>query len=133
MRKKFYVSVAVVFVVSMLWGFAVHAWILADEYNALGGMFRSDQEAAGHFPFMLLGHLAFAAGFVWIYLRGRENRPWLGQGLRFGAAVAVMLIVGTYLIYYAVQPYPGILVLRQITYDSIGVLIMGVAVAWINR
>jgi len=133
MNKKFIISVIVLFVISMLWGFGVHAWLLADEYNALSGFFRPEQEEARYFPFMMLGHLAFAAGFVWIYLRGKEDKPYLGQGIRFGLAVAILLTVSTYLMYYAIQPYPGVLVLRQISYDGIGNLVMGVAVAWINR
>ena len=31
-----------------------------------------------------------AGAFTWIYARGVENKPWLGQGLRFGVAVAFL-------------------------------------------
>lgn len=39
----------------------------------------------------------------------------------------------TYLIYYAVQPMPGITAIKQMVYDTIGVIVMGIAVAWLNK
>ena len=43
------------------------------------------------------------------------------------------MTIPMYLIYYAVQPWPGAVVVKQIVYDVIGVLVMGVVVAAINR
>ena len=82
---------------------------------------------------MLAAHLFIAIGFTWIYLRGCESKPFLGQGLRFGLAVAVLTTIPTYLIYLAVQPMPEALVVKQILFDTVAMLIMGVVVAWINK
>ncbi len=38
-----------------------------------------------------------------------------------------------YLIYFAVQPMPGNLVAKQIVFDTIAMVIMGIACAWINQ
>jgi hypothetical protein len=43
------------------------------------------------------------------------------------------MTIPTYLIYYAVQPMPGALVFRQIVFDTVGIVAMGIAVAWINK
>jgi hypothetical protein len=48
-------------------------------------------------------------------------------------AVAVLMTIPMYLIYYAVQPWPGAVVVKQIVFDVIGVLAMGVVVALINQ
>ena len=74
-----------------------------------------------------------AGAFTWIYARGVENRPWLGQGLRFGLAVAFLAAIPIYLIYYAVQPLPGDLAVKQIVFDTIGTLILGTLVAFLYR
>jgi hypothetical protein len=132
MDKKFILAVIVIFIVTMLFGFVNHGLVLADEYQATG-LFRTDEDAAGHMAFMLLGHVALAVAFVWLYRQGREDKPWLGQGIRFGLWVAVLMVVSIYLIYYAVQPMPGMLVVRQIVYDTIGVTISGVVVAFMYR
>ena len=62
-----------------------------------------------------------------------QTPPFLGQGIRFGIALAVLMTIPMYLIYYAVQPWPGAVVVKQIVYDTVRMLLMGLAVAWINR
>ena len=133
MNKKFFISVVVIFVLSMGLGFLVHGVLLNQAYTQLQGLFRTPQDAAAYFPFMLLAHVLIAFGFVWIYQRGKENKPFLAQGIRFGLAVAVLMTIPMYLIYYAVQPMPSTLVYKQIVFDTLGILLMGVVVAWLNR
>jgi hypothetical protein len=133
MNKKFIISVVVIFVLSMGLGFLVHGVLLHPAYSQLPGLFRTPQDAQGYFPFMLLAHVLIAFGFVWIYQRGKEDKPFLAQGIRFGMAVAVLMTVPMYLIYYAVQPMPSALVYKQIVFDTLGVILMGIIVAWLNQ
>ena len=70
---------------------------------------------------------------MWIYSRGAEAKPWLGQGLRFGLAVALLTVVPTYTIYYVVQPMPGLHVVKQIVFDGILVMILALIAASICR
>src|SRR4051812_16257635 len=107
MDRKFLISVAVIFVVSMLLGFVVHGLLLAPDYAQLPALFRTEKDQGGYFPYMLLAHVFLAAGFVWIYLQGKDDKPFLHQGVRYGLAVAALSTVPMYLIYYAVQPMPG--------------------------
>jgi hypothetical protein len=48
-------------------------------------------------------------------------------------AVALLATVPMYLIYYAVEPLPGNLVAKQIIFDGIWMVILGVIVAWLYR
>ena len=61
------------------------------------------------------------------------NRPWLMQGLRFGIAVAFLMPLPMYLIYYVVQPMEGAIVAKQIIGDAIGLIVTGIIVAFINK
>jgi hypothetical protein len=131
MSTRFLVAWLVVFVLYMAGGFVIHGTLLADEYMATGLM-RPEAEAQELMHLMILAHVLMAGAFTWIYARGVENKPWLGQGLRFGLAVAV-LFVPIYIIYYVVQPIPGVLAVRQIAYDTILTLILGATVAWLYR
>jgi hypothetical protein len=133
MGKKFWLSVLAAFVVSMLADFAGHGMLLKPDYTALGALYRSDADSANYFPYMLLAHLLAAFGMAWIYARGVEAKPWLAQGLRFGAAVALLATIPGYLIYYAVQPLPGMLVAKQIVFSALGTLLTALAVAAVNR
>lgn len=132
MNKKFLVAWLVVFVIMMLGGIVIHGMLLGDEYAATGLM-RPEAEQQGFMAWMLLAHVLMAGAFTWIYARGVENKPWLGQGLRFGLALALFCTVPIYLIYYCVQPVPEMLVIRQIAYDLILMLVVGAVVAFLYR
>ena len=132
MNKTFVVSVIVMFVVSSIAGFIVHGLLLGADYARLT-FFRSNVDFMAHYAAMAAANLVWAVGFTWIYRQGRDRRPFVGQGVRFGIAVALLAVIPTYLVYYAVQPMPSDLVAEQIVFDTIAVVIMGVIVAALNR
>lgn len=133
MNKKFFIAWAVIFVAWMVGSFVVHGTLLHDDYATLPNIFRTEADSQRYFPLMILAHVLLAGAFAWLYSRGVESKPWLGQGLRFGLAVALLTIVPTYLIYYVVQPMPGALVTKQILFDGILLLILGVVVGFLYR
>ncbi len=133
MNKRFLISVVGMFILSMGFGYLIHGVLLAPGYRALPDMFRAEQDAGNFFPYMLLAHVFLSIGFVWVYVKGKEDKPFLMQGVRFGIAVAFLVTVPMYLIYYAVQPMPGDLVCRQIAFDTVSVIVMGIVVAWTNK
>ena len=134
MGGRFWISVVVMFVVSFALGFVVHGVLLHSDYAALPNLLRPEAEAQHYFRWMFLANALIGLGMTWVYRKGREaGKPFLGQGLRFGLALAVLITIPTYLIYYAVEPWPGAVVVKQIVYDGIGMLLMGVVVAAINQ
>jgi len=133
MKGKFILGWVAVFVVWMAGSFVVHGLLLHDDYASLPNLMRTEIDAQQHFPFMILAHVIMAGAFVWIYARGIEPKPWLAQGIRFGVAVALLGIVPTYIIYYAVQPMPGALVVKQIVMDGILVVLLGAVAAFVYR
>jgi hypothetical protein len=133
MTKKFVIAWAAVFVVWMAGSFVVHGLLLRADYLRVPGLFRSEADSQPYFPLMILAHVVLAGAFVWIYTRGAEARPWLGQGLRFGLAVALLTVIPMYTIYYVVQPLPLALVVKQIVFDSALLLVLGGVVAFVAR
>jgi len=134
MDKRFWISAVVIFVVSLVLGWVVHGVLLEVEYAKLPNLFRPVADQQGYFPLMLLANALFALAFTWIYRKGLEpGKPFFSQGFRYGIAIAVLMTIPTYLIYYAVQPMPGNLVAKQIVYDMIAVVIMGIVVAWASQ
>ena len=133
MNKKLLIAWIVIFIAWMCGSFVVHATLLHDDYLKLTNLFRPEAEGRDYFPLMVLAHVIMAGAFVWIYSRGVEAAPWLPQGIRFGLAIALLTIVPTYLIYYVVQPMPGMLVVKQIVFDSILMLILGSIAAFMYR
>jgi hypothetical protein len=133
MNKKLIIAWIVVFVAWFLGSFLVHGILLNADYMALSMLFRTPADSQKYFPLMILAHLMLSGAFVWIYARGVESKPWVGQGVRFGVAVAFLTTVPTYLIYFVVQPMPGDVVARQIIFDGVLMVILGVIVAWLYR
>lgn len=133
MNKKFFIAWVVIFIVWMVGSFIVHGTLLHTDYAKLPNLFRSEADSQQYFPLMILAHVIMSAALVWIYARGAEAKPWLPQGLRFGMVIALLTIVPTYMIYYVVQPMPGMHVVKQIIFDGILMLLLGAVVAFLYR
>lgn len=133
MNKKFFLSWLVIFVLAMGLDFVIHGLLLHGDYAGLPNLYRPEAEGQKYFGWMLGAHVMMTGAFVWVYQQGRTSRPWLAQGLRFGLAMALLFAVPTFLIYYAVQPTPGMLVAKQCAFDTVRMLLLGVAVAALNK
>ena len=133
MSKRFFIAWAVLFVAWFLGSYVVHGVLLHDDYVALQGLFRSEADSMRYFPWMIAAHVILSGAFAWIYSRGVENLPWLAQGVRYGIAVALLTVVPTYMIYYVVQPMPVATVVKQIVFDSVLIVVLGIVAAYIYR
>ena len=132
--KKFWISFATVLVVSMVLGFVVHGAILASDYEVLTSVMRPAAEQEARMGFMLGAHAILAFGLSWLYRGGRDARkPWLGQGVRFGIAFALAASVPIYLIYHTVAQFPLDLALKQVVLESLSSIVLGVALAFVNK
>ncbi|MGO9803740.1 MAG: hypothetical protein ACLPTM_08590 [Steroidobacteraceae bacterium] len=133
MNRRFIIAWIVVLIAWFLGSFVVHGVLLSADYMALGPLFRTPADSQRYFPLMILAHVMLAGAFVWIYARGVESKPWLGQGVRFGIAVAFLTSIPTYLIYFVVEPMPGGVVVRQIIFDTVLIVILGAITGWLYR
>lgn len=133
MDKKFLISWLVLFVAWMAGSFLVHGVLLHADYSALRNLFRSPEDSQTFFPLMVIAHVFLSGALVWIYSRGVEAKPWLAQGVRFGIAVAFLTVIPTYMIYYVVQPMPGATVVKQLIFDGVLVVLLGVVAAFLYR
>jgi hypothetical protein len=133
MNKKFFFAWVVIFVLWMLGSFVVHGTLLEPDYMKLQNLFRTETDSQQYFPWMIVAHIMLAGAFVWLYARSVRAQHWMTQGIGFGVAVALLTVAPTYMIYYVVQPMPGLVVIKQIAFDSVLLLILGVATAFIYR
>ena len=133
MNKRFFLAWLAVFIAWFIGSFIVHGVLLHADYAQLSNLFRKEAEAQNFLPLMILAHVIMSGAFVWIYARGVEPKPWLGQGIRYGVAIILLTTVPLYLIYYVVQPMPGATVVKQILFDGILVLILGAIAAFMYR
>lgn len=129
--KKLVLTMVVVFIVANLTGFLIHAVLLAPDYMAIKEHYRP--EGSEKMLFINLAYLAFAIGSVLVYAKGVENKPWLGQGLRFGILIWLVLTIPSFFIAYAVQPVPTMLLVKQVLFEGVDKLLLGAITAALYR
>ena len=134
MDKRFWISGVVMTIATMLLGWLVHGFLLAGDYSSLvGTIMRSPEEASGYLHWMLVADVCIGFAMTWIYRQGIDaGKSALSQGLRFGVAVALLTVVPQFLIYYAVERLPAALVHKQLIFDSLRMIVLGVLVANLN-
>lgn len=129
--KKLVLTIIVVFVVANITGFLIHAALLAPDYMAVKEHYRP--EGQEKMTWICLAYLAFAIGSVIVYAKGVEAKPWLGQGIRFGILMWLVLTVPSFFIAYAVQPVPTMLMVKQVLFEGIDKIVLGVITAALYR
>ena len=129
--KKLVLTIIVIFVVANITGFLIHALLLAPDYMAVKEHYRA--EGQEKMIFICLAYLAFAIGSVIVYAKGLEAKPWLGQGIRFGILMWLVLAVPSFLIAYAVQPVPMMLMVKQVLFEGLDKILLGVITAALYR
>lgn len=134
MGKRFWISGVVMTVATMLLGYLVHGVLLAGDYAPLvGTVMRAPEQADGLMQWMLLADICIGFAMTWFYRQGVSiDRSTWGQGLRFGLAVALLTVIPQFLIYYVVEPLPAALVHKQLVFDSVRMVLLGLLVAYLN-
>ena len=122
-------TIVVVFILASFSGFFIHAIWLKQDYLPIAQHYRAagDQKMV----FIVLAYLSFAIGSVLVYARGVEDKPWLGQGVRFGFLMFLVLTIPSFFIAYAVQPVPAVLMSKQVLSELGDKILLGIVTALI--
>jgi hypothetical protein len=131
--SRFLLATLAVFVASSLLNFVIHGLLLKSAYGSSEDLMRTPADSQSHAIYLLVGFLFFSIGFVWIFIAGVNQSPWINQGLHYGALMWLVASVSRYVIYYAIQPWPIGTVVEQIGLELVMMLILGVLVASFYR
>ena len=132
--KKFWIAFVVIFILTSALGFVVHGIWIAPDYEKLIGVMRSNEEQESMIHFMVIAHLFYAFGLCWVYRMGHDaSKAWVGQGVRFGIAIAVLIWIPVYLIYHTVAMFPMAVVIKQIIGEVVSSLIVGLTLAFMHK
>jgi hypothetical protein len=129
--KQTLLATFVVFIIMAFSSFVIHQLIASADYAKMVGVFRPMQSI--NIGLLNLAYLIGAIGFVQIYLRGREDRPYLAQGVRYALMMAAFAIIPWYLVYYAVMPYQLGVTIKLIICETIALIIAGIVTAFMLR
>lgn len=132
--KRTVLAVVVVFVLLVLAGYLIHAVWLASTYQSMradGFSFRTPEAFQHRIWIIWLSDLVYAILFVWVYLRGRENKPWAGQGVRYGVLMTFFTLIPNVMQEYTVYNIAHMLALKWMVAGGIVLIIAGILVALI--
>jgi hypothetical protein len=123
-------TTAAAFVVSQVPAIAIHGFILAQDYAPFYGRLLRSQDS-GDWQMILLpvAHLAFVSTIVWFYSRMRLEGTWMKRGLVLGVAAWIVGQAPHWLLWYAEQPWPGSLVVKQLGLELVASIIIGLTIA----
>jgi len=68
-----------------------------------------------------------------VYAKGREEKPWVGQGIRYGVLMTFFTVVASTLNDYVAYNLPHTLVLHWMIARLIALISMGLAAAAVLR
>jgi len=128
---RFAGTCAVAFVVSQILEIAVHGFVLAGDYAPFYGTLLRRMQGGGAWQGLLLpvAHFSYVIALVWVYDQIMEDGPRARQGLRIGIVGFAIGQVPLWLLWYAEQPWPGGLVIKQLVLELVASLILGLAIA----
>lgn len=131
--KKLALAIIATYVILIATSYVVHDIWLMPDYDAIPLSHRNIMGIQHRFWAMLLGQFFFSAMFAYIYTRGRENKPWIEQGIRYAVLVGCLTVVPTALSQYVVYVIPYQLAIKWMIAGGVQMLIAGLVVAWIYK
>jgi hypothetical protein len=115
--KRFILAFFVAYIFIFLWGWLLNGVVLKDVYSQTPNLWRTQSEMFSLFHWIIIGQALIVLAFVMIYASG-----FAGGGVAAGIRLGVLLeiaAIGMRMGFYAVQPFPG----KLIVYGSIAGLI----------
>jgi hypothetical protein len=132
--SRFIGTCAVAFVVSQVLAVIFFGVIMGADYQPFRGtLLRAMNTPEWPAIFLPVAHLSFVSAFVWIYVRVVRPGPQLRQGVALGVMAWLMCQLPQWLIWYAEQPWPGRLIVKQLALDLVSALAVGVVVSLMYR
>jgi hypothetical protein len=133
--KRFIWAVIAVFLVAQVFAIVIHGFILGSAYRPFYGTLLRPMEGDVQWMvmFLPLSHLAMAIAFVALYTRWVRPGPEIPQGLEFGVLAWLFGPVPMYLLWYAEQPWPGSLTVKQLVLELVTMLVLGTLASIIYR
>jgi archaellum biogenesis protein FlaJ (TadC family) len=129
--KRTIFAVLVGFVVQLGGLFLIHSVLLRQDYVDTAALWRPHEAQVMRAWAMLLAVLIYVVGAVLVYMRGVERKPWIGQGIRFGILLALVVVVYSSLSAWVILPIPHMLAVKWIVSESLLSVVFGLAVAGI--
>jgi hypothetical protein len=128
-------TVFAAFLLSNLFAIAIHGFILAADYEPYRGTLLRDFANGPGWQSLLLpvAHLCFVSGLVWIYGRLSLDGSLTARGLKLGLIGWLVGPAPLFLLWYAEQPWPDSLIVKQLGLELLSSLAIGLTIVFVSR
>jgi hypothetical protein len=129
--RRFWTAVVGVFVVSMVYEFIVHGWLMSGWfYKGLTPKLFIPNAAARSLPWLAtisiyVAGLLGAFFFTYIFSKGVEGKGWLKEGFRYGVVVWGLVSLSATVGMYGWSQFPGKLLIYWILFGFVEFVILG--------
>jgi hypothetical protein len=135
-RGRAIVTTLAAFLVAQLMAVLIHGFILGADYQPYEGTLL--RAVGGGTPpwqmlFLPAVHLCLIVPLVWVYGRLSLEGTTLARGLKLGLLAWTIGQLPVWLLWYAQQPWPGDLVLKQLGLELVASLLIGMTIAAVAR
>jgi uncharacterized membrane protein len=130
--KKLMLAIVVGYLVLMATGYLIHEIWLLPEYRTLGERehtWRDEALMRQKIWIMWIGQLLFTIMFAYVYTRGVEKKPWIGQGIRYAILMTLLAVVPATLSQYVVYRVPYMLAIKWMAAGGAQLILLGLIVA----
>jgi hypothetical protein len=134
--KRLIAAVVAAFAILFIAGFLVHSVLLGATYRQMreaGFSFRPEEAMRHKLWGIWISDALYSILFAWVYGKGREEKPWVAQGIRYGILMTLFTVVPSSINDYVAYNLPHELVLHWMMAGLITLILMGVAVAAILK
>jgi hypothetical protein len=135
-RARAAATIIVAFLVAQLFAVVIHGFVLSADYAPFQGtLLRAASSGAPPWQMLFLPvvHLSLIVPLVWVYGRLRLEGPTAVRGLKLGMLAWTMGQLPVWLLWYAQQPWPGSLVMKQLGWELLASLAIGITIAAMAR
>jgi hypothetical protein len=129
--KRFIAAFIAAYIFIFFWGWLLNGVLLKDIYAETPNLWRSQSEMMSLFHWIIIGQALVILAFVMIYASG-----FAGGGVAAGIRLGILLeiaAIGMRLGFYAVQPFPGKLIVSGSISGLIEMIIVGAIVGAIYK
>ena len=129
--KRFILAFIGAYVFLFVWGWLLNGILLKDIYAETPNLWRPQSEMMSLFHWIIIGQALIVFAFVMIYASG-----FAGGGILAGVRLGVLLeiaAIGMRIAVYAVQPFPGKLIVYGSMSGLIEMIFVGVIVGAIYK
>ena len=131
--KRMALAIGAAFLVSQILAIVIHGFILASAYEPFyGTLLRPMSQATWQVMLLRLSHLAFVSALVWIFSRVDLEGSTSVRGVKIGVLGWLIGQVPLWLLWYAEQPWPDYLVLKQLGYELVSSIVIGLTIAFVS-